>query len=132
MILRIQKPQHMGGQGGAGIVPLGIRLQMDPLQGLTGVVCGNELPDPVADLLLHPLAEGRVPPAGPGHVVVNVLGVDLQDLRKAFGQHVLVLLSAHGQLFAVLHPVHQLLGPLPVQLVGVLLDGVGVDEHRVR
>ena len=73
VVVGVHEAQHVGGQGGAGIVPLGIRLQVDPLEGRAGLVLGDKGPDLVADLLFHPLFQDGVGVVGLGHLAADLL-----------------------------------------------------------
>ena len=132
VVVGVQEADHMGGQGGAGVVPLGVRLQVDPLEGRAGLVFGDERADLVADVLLHPLFQNGVGVLGFCHLTADFFLGDVQNLRQMHGQQILVLLAAHGELFPLLQAVHHHLGPLFVQLPGVFVDGPGVQEHVVR
>ena len=131
-VVGVQKADDVGGQGAVGIVALGVGLQVHPLEHRAGVVAGDKLPDLVADALLHPPLDNGVHVVGPGHLVADLLLVDLQDLRQPLGDHVLVGLAAHGQALPLGQARVQLLQPGQIQLVGPPLDGVGVQEDVVR
>ena len=132
VVVGVQKPDDMGGQGAVGVVALGVGLQVDPLDAGAGVVGGDELPHLVPHGLLHPPLEDLVGGVGLAHLVPDRLLVQLQNPGQIHGNQVPVFLAADRELLPLLHPCHHGLGPGCLQLGGPALNGPGVQEHGVR
>ena len=135
MVVAVQEADGVGGKGAVGIVPLGVALQVDALEGLASGIAGlgNEFPDLVAHGVPVRLGlEHLIPAFRLLHPLADFLLADVQQLRQLLRNHVLVLLPCHGQRLPALHPFRQLFGPVQVHLCGVVLDRLGVQEHGVR
>ena len=130
-IIRVEESQDMGRQGTVRIVALGIAEQVDALNVLPGNIIGNKRPDLISDLFIHTFFQDLI--LGPGlfHFIPNILLLYLQDSGQLGGNKVLILLSGDGKAFSVLHTFRQGLCPLLIQLIGPLLDHLGVQENRV-
>ena len=155
-LVGVDEAQHVPRQGAEGIQPLGVRRQVDALQpggapagvgdedGLSVRVDGGELVPLLVDLAVDE------PPDLVGHVLVHffsdvlVLGVGLLQLLQ---DERLIHLQDAGEALCDVRLIPHRRGGVGLPLLGgllrrlldglllalhILLDPVGVDEHRLR
>ena len=103
VVIRAHEANQMAGQGGIGVIALGVRLQTDAPQAVPVL----EGPDFVGLFLFQLPGHGHIPAALLPGFLIDLIIADAQNLRQAPGDQVPVLAVHLNLLGAEVHIVHR-------------------------